>query len=313
MWDVDDQPPAPGDAVEVGPGVVMLLAPNANDWTFEGTNTWLVAGTDAAVLVDPGPDDPGHLDRIDALARDLGVRITDVLLTHHHGDHALAAGQVAERWQAAISPRVHAGIVPEGTTFDLGGRAMLRVHRTPGHTADGVCFALPDQRLLLTGDTVLARVNPFISHPDGTMADMLASTARLAHLVDDDWVLLPGHGPVVRDPSSYLHRRLADRRRRIDQVAEVLRSGVPREAVVDVVYAKVSGDRRRAAGSLVDAILHYLDQVESDPCGLDLHHPHLHTLDCRAEPGERGGTRDQSPTGPFCCDTRREVRAESHT
>lgn len=259
MWDLDDRPPVPDEPLEVAPGVFLLLAPNANDWTFEGTNTWLVVGSDGAALIDPGPDDPGHLDGIDSLVRDCGVRITDVLLTHHHGDHSQAAGEVAQRWRATINPRVQRGLITDRTSFQLGGRTSLRAFRTPGHTADGVSFALPHDRLMLTGDTVLARLNPFISHPDGTVADILASMGRLAALVDDDWTLLPGHGPSVRTPRSYLQRRLADRRRRIEQVADLLHSGIPRDGLADVVYARLSGTRLNAARASVDAILHYLD------------------------------------------------------
>jgi glyoxylase-like metal-dependent hydrolase (beta-lactamase superfamily II) len=258
VWDVDTTPPAPGEPLEVSPGVFLLLAPNANSWTFEGTNTWVIAGGGRAVVVDPGPADEQHLDRIDDLVRSTGSRVREVLLTHHHGDHAAAATGVAARWDAGIRPRVQAGVIPEGTTLHLG-RLQVQAYRTPGHTADGVSFALASRRLVLTGDTVLARVNPFISHPDGTVADMLASMRRIADLVDDDWALLPGHGPAVRTPRHYLGRRIIDRRRRIDQVADLLRDGVDRGEVASVVYAKVDPARLPAARASVEAILHYLD------------------------------------------------------
>jgi len=264
MWETDEQPPAPGEPIGVAPGVVGLLAPNANEWTFEGTNSYLVAGSRGAVIVDPGPDDEAHLDRIDQLLRAAGVRVTDVLLTHHHGDHAHAARAAATRWGAVVRPRVHAGVIADGTTLDLGG-VEVRAVRTPGHTADGVSFVVPQHRLVLAGDTVLARVNPYIHHPDGTVDDMLRSMRRLAGLVDDDWALLPGHGPLVRTPRTFLDRRVADRHRRIEQVAALLRDGVPREGVAEVVYSRATGGRLRAARASVDAILHYLDSRAETP------------------------------------------------
>ena len=259
IWDVGGTPPRPEEPVEVTDGVHLLLAPNANHWTYEGTNTWIVVGEGRAVVIDPGPTDPDHLDRIDEVVRGAGARVETILLSHHHGDHSQAAHAVAERWQAAIRPRVQHGTIPDGTRIDLGRRTEIRTLTTPGHTSDGVSFSLGDRRVMLTGDTVLARFNPYISHPDGTIADMLGSMARIAGLVDDDWILLPGHGPAVREPTTYLRARIADRQRRIDQVAGLLADGVARDQVTDHVYAKVDDQRRPAARASVEAILHYLD------------------------------------------------------
>ena len=116
---------------------------------------------------------------------------------------------------------------------------------------------------------MLARVNPFISHPDGTVADMLGSLDRLAEVTDDGWILLPGHGPCVREPRTYIRRRIADRHRRIDQVAGLIDSGVPRDELTDLLHPDLGEGRRRAASASVEAILHYLDS--------------------RVRPGERGG------------------------
>lgn len=264
MWHLDDAPPAVGEPREVAPGVIGLLAPNANPWTYEGTNTWVVIAGDDAVVIDPGPEEEPHLDAIDRVVTEAGARVREVVLTHHHGDHSHGATQLAQRWRAPIRPRVQRGLLTDGSLVRVGRRSALRVLRTPGHTADGVSFLVEGQSLLLTGDTVLARFNPFISHPDGTIADMLASMRRLAGVVGDDWMLLPGHGPLVDTPRSYLLDRTADRHRRIRQVAEVLADGVPPDQVADVVYAKVDGIRMRAARASVEAIVHYLD-TRSEP------------------------------------------------
>lgn len=258
MWDVDGTPPVPGEPLEVAPGVHLVLAPNANSWTFEGTNTWVLTGGGDAVVVDPGPDDPEHLDAIDAVVRAAGARVRTVLLTHHHGDHALAARPLAERWRSAIMPRVQQGVVPEGTRVDVGDLEARSI-RTPGHTSDGISLVLPGQRLVLTGDTVIARVNSFIGHPDGTLGDMLASMRRLASVVDDDWTFLPGHGPLVREPRSYVTARAADRLRRVDQVAAHVGRGRSSEEIARALHPHLEHTRLRAAQASVEAILHYLD------------------------------------------------------
>nr|WP_255669148.1 MBL fold metallo-hydrolase [Aeromicrobium duanguangcaii] len=241
----------------------MVLAPNANAWTFEGTNTWVLTGGGDAVVVDPGPDDPAHLDAIDEVVKSSGSHVREVLLSHHHNDHSDAATPLAERWSAPVRPRVQRGVVPEGTRFDVGGTEAW-VLSTPGHTADGVSLVVPERRLVLTGDTVLARVNPFISHPDGTIADMLASMRRLGGLVDDDWVFLPGHGPVVREPRSYLRDRTSDRRRRVEQVAGHAARGHTSAEIARLIHPHLESTRLRAAQASVEAILHYLSEPRSD-------------------------------------------------
>ncbi len=273
MWDVEGAAPRPGEPLEVAPGVHLLLAPNANEWTFEGTNTWVLSGSGDAIVVDPGPDDPEHLDAIDEVVKSTGSRLREVVLTHHHGDHSQAAVPLAARWSAPVRPRVQRGVIAEGTRFDLGSTEAWAV-RTPGHTADGVSLVLPEQRLVLTGDTVLARVNPFISHPDGTIADILASMQRLAAIADDDWVFLPGHGPMVREPRTYLQDRTNDRLRRVDQVAEHAGMGRGPAEIARALHPHLNPLRLRAAQASVEAILHYLDDTEADvgPVTRKAHH-----------------------------------------
>ena len=66
--------------------------------TGPGTNTYLV-GTDELVVVDPGPDDAGHLD---ALARLGAGRIRWIVVTHTHPDHAPGAAGLAARTGAEV-------------------------------------------------------------------------------------------------------------------------------------------------------------------------------------------------------------------
>src|SRR5262245_29698666 len=73
-----------GVARALAPGVVRLVANNPGPFTFKGTNTYIV-GTHDPVLIDPGPDDPAHLQAILAI---LGQRrLRQVVITHTHRDH----------------------------------------------------------------------------------------------------------------------------------------------------------------------------------------------------------------------------------
>ena len=138
-----------------------VLAPNPSLMTLDGTNTWLIAepGSATAVVVDPGPDDEGHLRRVHALASDAGQRVSRILLTHGHSDHSAGARRLAELTGApvlAVDPAQRLG--PEGIgpgDVVTAAGCEIRVIATPGHTADSVSLLLPADRAVLTGDTVL--------------------------------------------------------------------------------------------------------------------------------------------------------------
>lgn len=63
--------------------IVRVLAPNADVYTLDGTNTWVV-GESPSIVIDPGPEIPSHLDEV----ADTAGRVAAVLVTHDHPDHA---------------------------------------------------------------------------------------------------------------------------------------------------------------------------------------------------------------------------------
>jgi len=235
--------------------------------TLEGTNTWLLAepGAPRCVVVDPGPDDDGHLRALLSTAQADGHRVALVLLTHGHPDHAAGARRFAELAGVrvrALDPAHRLGDegLADGAVVTVDG-LELQVVGTPGHTADSLCFLLPADGGLLTGDTVLGRGSTVVAHPDGRLGDYLASLQRLSSLAADGTVrrVLPGHGPVLEDPVGALDGYLAHRRERLAQVADAVRAGArtPR-AVVELVYADVDRALWPAAEMSVRAQLEYL-------------------------------------------------------
>src|SRR5215469_17339902 len=169
--------------------VQCLLAPNPSLMTLDGTNTWLVAepGSATVVVIDPGPDDAGHLQRICAVAAERGQRVTDIVLTHRHADHSAGSPRLAELTGApvrAVDPAHRLGSegLTAGDVLDSGG-CELRVIASPGHTSDSVSLHLPADGVVLTGDTVLGRGTAVIAE-DGSLGDYLASLARLRLLTD---------------------------------------------------------------------------------------------------------------------------------
>lgn len=251
--------------------VTCVLAPNPGLMTLDGTNTYVLAepGARAAVVIDPGPDDPGHLARVIATAEASGQAVGLVLLTHFHLDHSGGAFVLAEQVGAPVraadpvlcrdAAALRAGEL-DGDSLGLGGLELLVVP-TPGHTADSVCFVLPGDGALFTGDTVLGRGTSVVAHPDGQLADYLASLDDLAEVVRSRRLhqLLPGHGPARPDPGAVLAAYREHRLERLDQVRAAVAAGATGAAqVVEMVYVDVDRVLWPAAEQSVRAQLDYL-------------------------------------------------------
>ncbi|MER7170066.1 MBL fold metallo-hydrolase [Streptomyces mesophilus] len=270
MTDAAALPGQPRGVVLSGPATaraVNVLAPNADAMTLDGTNTWLLSEPDSplAVVVDPGPLDEGHLQHVIATAEKAGKRIALTLLTHGHPDHAEGASRFSDLTGTkvrALDPSLRLGDegLAAGEALEVGG-LELRVVSTPGHTADSLCFHLPADQAVLTGDTILGRGTTVVAHPDGRLGDYLDSLRRLRSLTVDDGVhtVLPGHGPVLEDAQGAVEFYLAHRAHRLAQVETAVENGhlTPAE-VVAAVYADVDRSLWPAAELSVRAQLEYL-------------------------------------------------------
>jgi glyoxylase-like metal-dependent hydrolase (beta-lactamase superfamily II) len=262
------RPAADGRAVSgMGTGRAWcVLAPNPSPMTLDGTNTWVIAepGAPAVVVVDPGPDDEGHLSRVLAAATAAGRRVAQIVLTHGHLDHSAGAARFAELTGApvaALDPAQRLGSEGFGAGAVLtAGGCELRVVATPGHTADSLSLLLTADGALLTGDTVLGRGTTVIAE-DGSLGDYLQTLEELRSLADTAGlrVLLPGHGPLLSDPAGVIDYYIAHRRERLDQVRSAVSAGARTPAeVVAVVYADVDKSLWPAAEQSVRAQLDYL-------------------------------------------------------
>ncbi|MBO0829271.1 MAG: MBL fold metallo-hydrolase [Streptosporangiales bacterium] len=243
--------------------------------TLDGTNTWVLAepGASHVAVVDPGPGEQPHLRRVAGAVRSSGRSVGVVLLTHGHADHAEGAGRFAELVDAPVRAAdpalcVDGEPLADGSVVTVDGLSVSVV-ATPGHTADSVCFHLPADALLLTGDTVLGRGTTVVAYPDGSLAAYLDSLRRMRALASSSGLrlLLPAHGPALDDPVGALDGYLAHRAERLAQVRSAVAEGAREPMdVVRTVYADVDPAVWSAAEASVRAQLDYLrDTGEAVP------------------------------------------------
>lgn len=230
---------APGVPVRLSPLVTRVLAPNPSPFTYTGTQTHLV-GDRAMAVIDPGPDDPGHLNAL--LGVIAGRPVTAIVVTHHHRDHSpgtrpLAAATGAPIVGAAPSfvqddgPRADAGfdrdyaperVLAEGDTV-AGEGWTLQAIATPGHTSNHLAFVLPEENALFSGDHVMGWSTSVVSPPDGDMTAYMASLEKL--LGRDEAVYYPGHGDLIDNPRRLVRGLLGHRKQREGQILRLLEHG----------------------------------------------------------------------------------------
>lgn len=253
------QHPAYGRLRPVTATASVLLANNPGKMTMEGTNTWVLRGpgSDDVVVVDPGPDDDGHI----AAVAEAG-RIALVLISHRHGDHTDAIDKLVARTGAPVRSagsgflRGMSRELTDGEVLDVAG-LRITVWATPGHTADSLSFVLDDA--VLTADTVLGRGTTVIDNEDGSLADYLVSLQRLRGL--GRRVVLPGHGPEQVSIEAVAQEYLAHREQRLEQIRSALRTlgeDATTRQVVEHVYVDVDQDLWDVAEWSVQAQLDYL-------------------------------------------------------
>jgi cyclase len=272
------------------------LAPGVFHWdhrVVEGKNG-IVLGSHGAVAIDAG-NDPEEGQAAAALLQERGRPPRRLVLTHGHGDHMLGAGAFrgGEILAHAAAPAVIERQIPgwaarSGETVDalrqrlawptatFTGEAVLylgdktlHLFPTPGHSEDGVCAYVIEDRVLFAGDTVVTGIVPAIG--DG---DSVALERSLRGLIEKEIeVLVPGHGPVlhggdrVRAWLQWLVAYLGGIR---DFVRQELTRGVKPEAIADAaaydafVGERLPADRHGMPRRHRDTVLKIIREVDHE-------------------------------------------------
>lgn len=207
---------------------MLVVGFPAGPW---GTNCWVLATGkgEQCVVVDPGKDAaPGIEDAV----REQGLDPVAVLLTHGHIDHVWSvvpvcgargipayihpddrsmladplagiSAQTAQMLASMTDGKLAAGepddvrLLADGAVLELAGLELV-VDHAPGHTRGSVMFRQAGAEgvppLLLSGDVLFEGSIGRTDLPGGDHEAMLASLARKVLPLDDETVVLPGHG-----------------------------------------------------------------------------------------------------------------------
>jgi hydroxyacylglutathione hydrolase len=133
---------------------------------------------------------------IQALERE-GWTLTDILVTHHHGDHVGGISELKQKTNCrVVAPHDKTAKIPlvdvrvkQGDIVKVGS-LLARVLETPGHTLDHISYVFDDEKALFAADTLFSIGCGRVF--EGTYPMMWESLLKLRAL-PDDFRLYCGH------------------------------------------------------------------------------------------------------------------------
>jgi hydroxyacylglutathione hydrolase len=168
-----------------------------------------------AIVVDPGDD----ISRIVQLLQRHHLTVKQIIITHAHIDHIAGAQRLKQLtgapilynqldiplvkmmdtqagWLGIPTPEVPApdDTLDDGKTIAITGLTGTILH-TPGHTEGSVCLYLPQQSLLLAGDTLFNGSVGRTDLPGGNTRKLIDSIHKSLLTLPDAVTVIPGHGP----------------------------------------------------------------------------------------------------------------------
>jgi len=242
--------------------VGRVLGLNPGMMTGPGTNTYLV-GTRNPILIDTGIGVPDYVPLLERYLGERGwARPSRVVLTHRHKDHLGGVKDLRARFPGLpVAKRIHRdddlpeGVenIREGDVIEGDGVTLVPIY-TPGHASDHLCYYMPEEKALFTGDVVLSGSTSVIPAGDGDLLDYMASLRRLQTY--DVRRIYSAHGPVIEDGPGRIAEYIEHRLLRERQILETLGDGVDTiPAMVKRIYAEIPEKLHQMAGQSVESHL----------------------------------------------------------
>ena len=182
------------------------------------TNTYVVHDAKHVLIVDPACYMQYEQQQLYRYIEDLRLKIGDfqltILATHGHLDHLWGAAWACEQWRTPVllheadMPLAKAmqaqydlfGVRAEAKPFPMEAMSNVKfqisnisILSTPGHTPGSICLYWPEEKKLLSGDTLFRMGYGRTDLPGGNMGQLIQSLEQLFALPADVQVF-PGHG-----------------------------------------------------------------------------------------------------------------------
>ena len=242
--------------------VGRVLGLNPGMMTGPGTNTYLV-GAREPILIDTGIGVPDYVPLLERYMAQRGWRRpARVILTHRHKDHLGGVKDLRAKFPGLpVAKRLHRdedlpegiGDIQDGEVIEGDGVTLVAVY-TPGHASDHLCYYLPEEKALFTGDVVLSGSTSVIPAADGDLLDYMSSLRRLQTF--DVRRIYSAHGPVIEDGPGRIAEYIEHRMLRERQILETLGDGVDTiPALVKRIYKDVPEKLHMMAGQSVESHL----------------------------------------------------------
>lgn len=151
-----------------------------------------------AIIIDAGMYEEREQQRFAAYITQQKLHPVALLITHAHPDHVCGVDYLTQQY----------GLLPilqpnEGKLQFNNVDVHIEVIATPGHKEDAVCYYLPQEQMLFTGDTLFQESIGRTDLPGGNMSTLIRSLNKLTVLPEETQVY-PGHGY----PTSIAHEKL---------------------------------------------------------------------------------------------------------
>ena len=246
---VNDPPPQDG------------FLPNGEPKRFSPMASTLIYGREDAVLTDPGLTEDQARVLGDWVAGH-GRNVTDIFITHGHGDHWFAAGLLAERFgarvvatagtiaqmqsgvatRALLWDKLYTGIPPSpvtavtvpGDRFTLEGHDLVMVDVGHADTDDNSVLRVPDLGLVVAGDVIYNGVHMYLAQ-----SVVVGGFGPWRDAIDKVEALRPRHivaGHQNKQLDDDAVRTIAETRQYLDDAEELLRT---ENTAVDFFNAKI--------------------------------------------------------------------------